>query len=75
MHPRSISSASTPRRALDLRVAARDELIKHADNKTWICRSVRSSTRGVCGEMRSRREDIQKWLVQNGWALSAVRFP
>src|SRR6266568_3542727 len=27
-------------------VAARDELIKHADNKTWICRSRQTDRRG-----------------------------
>ena len=57
-------------------VAARDELIKHADNKTWICRSRQVVDRR--GRLVARcevdGEDIQKWLVQNGWALSAVRF-
>src|SRR3981189_1257802 len=45
-------------------VAARDELIKHADNKTWICRSRQVVDRR--GRLVARcevdGEDIQKWL-------------
>jgi endonuclease YncB( thermonuclease family) len=55
-------------------VAARDELIKHADNKTWTCH-VRSTDRR--GRQVARcdvdGEDIQKWMVKSGWALSYVR--
>src|SRR5882672_12249902 len=46
-------------------VAARDELIKRADNKTWICRSRQVVDRR--GRLVARcevdGEDIQKWLV------------
>ncbi len=51
-------------------VAARDELIKHADNKSWACHTRQITDR------RGREvdgEDIQKWLVRNGWALSYTR--
>src|SRR5258705_13876741 len=52
-------------------VAARDEIIKHADNKTWTCHTRQTIDRpgrtvargGVDGE------DIQKWLGKNGGAL------
>src|SRR5438046_4923805 len=58
-------------------VAARDELIKHADNKTWICH-VRQATPDRRGRVIARcevdGEDIQKWMVRNGWALSYARF-
>jgi endonuclease YncB( thermonuclease family) len=56
-------------------VAARDELIKHADNKTWTCHVIQTDRRGrQVARCEVDGEDIQKWLVKNGWALSYVRF-
>jgi len=56
-------------------VAARDELIKHADNKTWTCHVGPADRRGrLLGRCEVDGEDIQKWIVKNGWALSYVRF-
>ncbi len=56
-------------------VAARDELIKHADNKTWTCHVGAADRRGrLLGRCEVDGEDIQKWIVKNGWALSYVRF-
>ena len=56
-------------------VAARDELIKHADNKTWTCHVIQTDRRGrQVARCEVEGEDIQKWLVKNGWALSYVRF-
>src|SRR5471030_1962398 len=56
-------------------VAARDELIKHADNKTWTCHVRQTDRRGrQVARCEVDGEDIQKWLVVNGWALSYVRF-
>ena len=47
-------------------VAARDELIKHADNKSWTCH-VRQAVADRRGRIVARcevdGEDIQKWLV------------
>jgi endonuclease YncB( thermonuclease family) len=55
-------------------VAARDELIKHADNKSWTCHATRTDRRGrVIARCEVEGEDIQKWLVQNGWALAYAR--
>jgi endonuclease YncB( thermonuclease family) len=55
-------------------VAARDELVKHADNKSWICRATRTDRRGrIIARCEVEGEDIQKWLVQNGWALAYPR--
>jgi len=55
-------------------VAARDELTKHTGAKNWVChpRSIdrRGRTRARC---EVDGEDIQKWLVRNGWALSYTR--
>jgi endonuclease YncB( thermonuclease family) len=56
-------------------VAARDELIKHADSKSWTCHPRQTVDRR--GRTVARcdvdGEDIQKWLVRNGWALSYTR--
>ena len=55
--------------------AARDELAKHAENKIWTCHVRQTDRRGrLISHCEVDGEDIQKWLVQNGWALSAVRF-
>jgi endonuclease YncB( thermonuclease family) len=55
-------------------VAARDELIKHADNKSWTCHVNRVDRRGRnVAHCEVDGEDIQKWLVKSGWALSYVR--
>jgi endonuclease YncB( thermonuclease family) len=56
-------------------VAARDELIKHADNKSWTCHVRTTDRRGrQVARCEVDGEDIQKWMVRNGWALSYVRF-
>jgi endonuclease YncB( thermonuclease family) len=56
-------------------VAARDELIKHAENKPWTCHVNRVDRRGrSVARCEVDGEDIQKWMVKSGWALSYVRF-
>ena len=57
-------------------VAARDELIKHADNKTWTCHVRQAADRRgrIVARCEVDGEDIQKWMVRSGWALSFVRF-
>jgi len=55
--------------------AARDELIHHTDNKTWTCHVTRTDRRGrSIAKCEIDGEDIQKWMVSSGWALSYVRF-
>jgi endonuclease YncB( thermonuclease family) len=55
-------------------VAARDELIKHTDNKSWTCHVARVDRRGrSVAHCEVDGEDIQKWLVKSGWALSYIR--
>jgi endonuclease YncB( thermonuclease family) len=55
-------------------VAARDELIKHAETKSWSCRTVHTDRRGrSIARCEVDGEDIQKWLVRNGWALAYTR--
>ena len=55
-------------------IAARDELIKHVGSKGWTCHA-RSTDRGgrVVARCEVGGEDIQKWLVANGWALAYPR--
>src|SRR5580698_599245 len=56
-------------------VAARDELIKHVGSKSWTCHPRTTDRRGrTVARCEVEGEDIQKWLVANGWALSNVRF-
>jgi endonuclease YncB( thermonuclease family) len=56
--------------------AARDELIKHADNKSWTCHVRQPADRRgrIVARCEVDGEDIQKWLVKSGWALSYARF-
>ena len=56
-------------------VAAREELTKHAGNKPWSCHARRIDARGrTVARCEVDGEDIQKWMVANGWALAYVRF-
>jgi endonuclease YncB( thermonuclease family) len=56
-------------------VAARDELIRHAANKSWTCHVSQTERRGRhVAKCEVGGEDIQKWMVKNGWALSFARF-
>jgi endonuclease YncB( thermonuclease family) len=56
-------------------IAARDELIKHADGKEWTCHPRQIDRRGrQIARCDVDGEDIQKWLVQNGWALAYTRL-
>ena len=55
--------------------AARDELIKHTDGKDWTCHVRQAADRRgrVVARCEVDGEDIQKWMVKNGWALSYAR--
>jgi endonuclease YncB( thermonuclease family) len=56
-------------------VAARDELIRHVGAKSWTCHVVQTDRRGrQIARCQVDGEDIQKWMVKSGWALSYVRF-
>jgi endonuclease YncB( thermonuclease family) len=55
--------------------AARDELIHHVDNKSWTCHVQRTDRFGrSVAKCEVEGEDIQQWMVKNGWALAYVRF-
>jgi endonuclease YncB( thermonuclease family) len=56
-------------------VAARDELVRHVGDTPWTCHVQRTDRRGrSVARCEVDGEDVQKWLVKNGWALSYVRF-
>jgi endonuclease YncB( thermonuclease family) len=55
-------------------IAARDELAHRTDGKNWSCRVIRPDRRGrVVARCEVDGEDIQRWLVKNGWALAYTR--
>jgi endonuclease YncB( thermonuclease family) len=55
--------------------AARDELARHVGDKSWTCHLRSTDRRGrSVARCEVDGEDIQKWLVRSGWALSYVRF-
>jgi endonuclease YncB( thermonuclease family) len=56
-------------------VAARDELVKFVGNKSWTCRTRAVDRRGrTVARCEVDGQDIQKWLVRNGWALAFARI-
>jgi endonuclease YncB( thermonuclease family) len=57
-------------------VASRDELMKHVGDKSWTCHPRQAADRRgrVIARCEVDGEDIQKWLVGNGWALAFVRI-
>jgi endonuclease YncB( thermonuclease family) len=56
-------------------VAARDELIKRFGGKSWTCQTRTIDRRGrTVARCSADGEDIQKWLVSNGWALAYRQF-
>jgi endonuclease YncB( thermonuclease family) len=56
-------------------IAARDALVNHVGDKSWTCHVVRAGQNGQSvSKCEVDGEDIQQWMVKNGWALSYVRF-
>jgi endonuclease YncB( thermonuclease family) len=55
--------------------AARDELTKRFGGKSWTChtRSVTDRRGRTVARCEADGEDVQKWLVSNGWALALTR--
>src|ERR1035437_56634 len=55
-------------------VSARDELVRHVGDKPWSCRVTGTDRYGrSLAACTVDSEDIQKWMVRNGWALAFVR--
>ena len=56
-------------------VAARDALVKKAGNQDWTCKVLRQDKSGQSvARCTVGGEDIQKWMVANGWALAYLKF-
>jgi len=56
-------------------IAARDELSKRFGDKEWTCAPVRADRFGrTVARCKADGEDVQSWLVKNGWALSYVQY-
>lgn len=56
-------------------VAARDELIRHVGENSWTCTPVRADRFGrTVVKCAVEGEDIQQWLVKNGWALAYTQY-
>ena len=56
-------------------VAARDELAKYTEGKTWVCHARSIDRRGrTVARCEVGGEDIQKWLARSGWALAYTRL-
>lgn len=55
--------------------SARDALTKHTAGKPWTCKIRRTDKFGQSvARCMVDGEDIQKWLVANGWALAFLKF-
>ena len=55
--------------------AARDELIKHVGDKSWTCTPLRTDRFGrIAAKCDVGGEDIQQWMVRNGWAMAYTQF-
>lgn len=53
---------------------ARDELVRHAGKQTWTCRALgRDRHHHTLAKCSVGGEDIQQWMVRNGWALAFDR--
>ena len=56
-------------------IAARDELARYAGGKEWTCHVTGADRYGrSLATCEVSGEDVQKWMVQSGWALSFVRY-
>ena len=56
-------------------ITARDELVRHAGGKPWTCHVTGTDPYGrSLATCEVGSEDIEKWMVRSGWALSFVRY-
>lgn len=56
-------------------LAAKEQLTRHANNGPWICRGTAKDRFGrLIATCEANGENVQKWMVRNGWALSFVRY-
>jgi endonuclease YncB( thermonuclease family) len=56
-------------------IAARDELIRHSNEQLWECTTIGTDRYGrSLANCFIEGEDVSKWMVRSGWALSFVRY-
>jgi endonuclease YncB( thermonuclease family) len=56
-------------------VAAHEALVKYAGDKSWTCHVTRTDRFGrSVAKCEVGGEDVQKWMVANGWALAYLRY-
>ncbi len=56
-------------------VAAHDALTKHVGDKEWSCHVARTDRFGrSVAKCEVDGEDVQKWMVANGWAMAFVQY-
>jgi endonuclease YncB( thermonuclease family) len=56
-------------------ITARDQLIKHSNGQPWQCETTGTDRYGrSLANCFIEGEDVSKWMVRSGWALSFVRY-
>jgi endonuclease YncB( thermonuclease family) len=56
-------------------ISARDELIKHSAGRPWTCGVTGTDKYGrSLGNCSVGGEDVSKWMVRSGWAMSFVQY-
>ncbi|MGO4715854.1 thermonuclease family protein [Bradyrhizobium sp. 2TAF24] len=56
-------------------LAARDELAKHVESRSWSCQVLRADRYGrSVAKCTMDGEDVAKWLVRSGWATAVTRI-
>ncbi|MBR1222033.1 thermonuclease family protein [Bradyrhizobium sp. U87765 SZCCT0131] len=56
-------------------LAARDELAKHVEGKSWTCQPQRTDRYGrSVAKCTMDGEDVAHWLVRSGWAIAVTRI-
>jgi endonuclease YncB( thermonuclease family) len=56
-------------------ITARDELIRHSNGQLWECTTTGTDQYGrSLANCFVEGEDVSKWMVRSGWALSFIRY-
>jgi endonuclease YncB( thermonuclease family) len=56
-------------------IVARDELVRHSNGQVWECTTTGNDPYGrSLASCFIEGEDLSKWMVRSGWALSFIRY-
>lgn len=77
----AITAPETDQQCLDAKgeawacgVAAREALQSFGGGKPWVCRTIGSTQFGrAVARCTAGGEDVEQWMVKNGWALASAR--